>query len=1055
MLKSARTVHIFVTGGLLLAVMGARATSLNSSGRAACYAAVEHVYYDQRDWPDKSTPRPRFEDAYPISVFLPRAEDNLRMETALESLRGKALATAEIQGEIDRMIAHSRDPATLEKVFAALANDPQRIAECIARPAMTERLLRTQYADSPTLHADERAMALQGYAQLQAGVGVVGSGASVHQVWTTADSELLAIDRLGASYVSSPKPADISQRAQRFASFASALGIAADASAETLEERVGQTSALQEHATALTAVRIEHGAQGIEVNAYTWPKRAFEDWWHERASEVVSSTRALTGAYTIATPAAGQCLIGEWVGPTKVINDYQTRESQTTDAVWTGSEMMLFGDGHYSYGGDFYAGPIVESGLRFNSSSNAWSVMSSAGAPTSLRYGNSAVEWHSAWTGSQLVVMGCAFIDGGGINCALAGGRYTPATDSWAPISLTGAVAPAKYYEPVHLTWDGSKVLVLNVTQSIYPLTSAHPFRSYDPLANTWQTLADPPATDSGGAVIRGEHAVWTGTELIALGSSGCLRANDFCGSPIKTDIYIYNLATNQWRKVTNSSPTLSDRAYASLAWTDTEAIVWGGEVPIDDGTGTNTVGAPTNTGARYNPSTNVWTAMSLTNAPVARDGPIAQWTTSAGKFVVWGGSVPPPPTVSANPTYPETGSMYSPSTNSWTTVRNTGAPMGREYGLSVWNGTEVIIWGGQECTIDSLTFEDCNNGGRFNATTNNWAPLVVRGSDGAPGNLYWNWTGMVGSGSDGLVLGGRQSYASGPSVTDGSVYHPATDDWIPVATTNSPTARMHADLGWSGGKYFVWGGTDYVTGQNLYDGALYDPVTQTWSTMTAPTIDFSHRDLYAQAGGAYLYVWGGAAIPSGTALSDGFVFDAATNSWAALPSAGAPTARCNALSTADANGKFVVWGGYDCSSTNQLTGSVYSHSANAWTPLLANGSVPSSSQAQDFVNQGAYSPALLGVLNTSDVFLWDARSANGWRYSISGNAWQQAAVSGAPLPNSYGYGQAMQVAGRDLLFFGGYSGNQYQKGLAYRPESDTWSCSCPSTVSLRHARMP
>src|SRR5204862_8106325 len=44
------------------------------------------------------------------------------------------------------------------------------------------------------------------------------------------------------------------------------------------------------------------------------------------------------------------------------------------------------------------------------------------------------------------------------------------------------------------------------------------------------------------------------------------------------------------------------------------------------------------NTGGRYNPSTDSWTATSTTNAPAGRDSHVAVWTDS--EMIVWGGSV-------------------------------------------------------------------------------------------------------------------------------------------------------------------------------------------------------------------------------------------------------------------------------------------------------------------------------------------------------------------------------------------------------------------------------
>ena len=62
--------------------------------------------------------------------------------------------------------------------------------------------------------------------------------------------------------------------------------------------------------------------------------------------------------------------------------------------------------------------------------------------------------------------------------------------------------------------------------------------------------------------------------------------------------------------------------------WTGSEMIVWGGDA----------YRAVLNTGGRYNPSTDSWTATSTTNAPTARIGHTAVWTGS--EMIVWGGDV-------------------------------------------------------------------------------------------------------------------------------------------------------------------------------------------------------------------------------------------------------------------------------------------------------------------------------------------------------------------------------------------------------------------------------
>ena len=92
------------------------------------------------------------------------------------------------------------------------------------------------------------------------------------------------------------------------------------------------------------------------------------------------------------------------------------------------------------------------------------------------------------------------------------------------------------------------------------------------------------------------------------------------------------------------------------------------------------------NTGGRYNPGTNSWTATSTTNAPAGRYGHTAVWTGS--EMIVWGG-------VDETSNYSNTGGRYNPTTNSWTATSTSNAPDSRYYHTAVWTGTVMIIWGG------------------------------------------------------------------------------------------------------------------------------------------------------------------------------------------------------------------------------------------------------------------------------------------------------------------------------------------------------------------------
>jgi N-acetylneuraminic acid mutarotase len=113
-----------------------------------------------------------------------------------------------------------------------------------------------------------------------------------------------------------------------------------------------------------------------------------------------------------------------------------------------------------------------------------------------------------------------------------------------------------------------------------------------------------------------------------------------------------------------------------SAVWTGSEMIIWGGYG-----------GGYVNTGARYNPATDIWTPMATANAPAGRDGHTAVWT--GAEMIVWGGYD------DDLGIFYNTGGRYNPTTNAWQATNLTGAPSARSNHSAVWAGNEMIVWGG------------------------------------------------------------------------------------------------------------------------------------------------------------------------------------------------------------------------------------------------------------------------------------------------------------------------------------------------------------------------
>ena len=99
--------------------------------------------------------------------------------------------------------------------------------------------------------------------------------------------------------------------------------------------------------------------------------------------------------------------------------------------------------------------------------------------------------------------------------------------------------------------------------------------------------------------------------------------------------------------------------------------IVWGGSGDL-------------NTGGRYSPNTDSWTATNTTSAPVGRDQHTAVWT--GNEMIVWGGFN------FSQGGQLNTGGRYDPITDSWTATAL--GPSQRSFHPAVWTGNEIIVLG-------------------------------------------------------------------------------------------------------------------------------------------------------------------------------------------------------------------------------------------------------------------------------------------------------------------------------------------------------------------------
>jgi N-acetylneuraminic acid mutarotase len=335
----------------------------------------------------------------------------------------------------------------------------------------------------------------------------------------------------------------------------------------------------------------------------------------------------------------------------------------------------------------------------------------------------------------------------------------------------------------------------------------------------------------------------------------------------------------------TNLTGAPDGRVSHTAVWTGSEMIVWGGDTCL--------VGCTVNTGGRYNPSTDSWTATSTTNAPVGRHSHTAVWTGT--EMIVWGGWAF---------AFYNTGGKYNPVTDSWTATSTADAPNARFRHTAVWTGSEMIVWGGED------NANDLNTGGRYNPANDSWmATSTTNAPDGRVSHT------AVWTGSEMIVWGG---WDFNGVFNTGGKYNPITDSWTATGITNAPDARGGHTAIWTGSNMIVWGGGDATS--NFNTGERYDPGTDSWtatSTANAPDARTSHTAVWT---GSNMIVWGGF---DSDLFNSGGRYYPDLDRWVSTSTTGSPSERW-LHSVVWTGSEMVVWGGVDVVADTLNTGGRY-----------------------------------------------------------------------------------------------------------------------------------
>ncbi len=540
------------------------------------------------------------------------------------------------------------------------------------------------------------------------------------------------------------------------------------------------------------------------------------------------------------------------------------------------------------------------------------------------------------------------------------------------------------------------------------------------------------------------------------------------------------NKVTNreEWVATSGTSAPAARQGHSAV-WNGSKMLVWGGAAA----------------GGIYDPVSDSWIAMETTNAPTVYSNTQAFWTGT--DMFVWDGN--PGGT-------PQGKSLRTTSTDAngeWTTLATANQPSSRSdfamAGANTGTGSYIVVWGG----VDGSTYR--NSGSYFKVTSSSWSALPASGmsarsrlsgvaftSTGGDAMMFWGGYNGVSALDDGQILnlstwgdqftsgtatyGHKMSYDFARRIlrfggTNGTTYQTghymdiyptmSTFEWSAMSGTGSPGGRTEHVQVWNGSKLLVWGG---FNGAVMAAGGLYEPYTNTWSTVatttyaldpktywdgtTASTAPSARRNASVVWSGERAIVWGG---NDGSNTNTGGQYSPAAtiarvdrDVWTATTTTSAPTARMAATSVW--TGKhMIVWGGRDVAGNGVAGGGRYDPVANSWAAVdTADGDAPATRVGHTAVWTG------------SEMIIWGGAStyqgateyANGGRYYPAepggGNTWLPVSATLQP-PKRWGHSAVWAATNTSMLhemvIYGGFNDGVLSGTDAYRynPTTNTW----------------
>jgi hypothetical protein len=329
----------------------------------------------------------------------------------------------------------------------------------------------------------------------------------------------------------------------------------------------------------------------------------------------------------------------------------------------------------------------------------------------------------------------------------------------------------------------------------------------------------------------------------------------------------------NGWIPMTTNGAPMG-RTGATVAWNGSEFLVYGGMVAG---------------GGLFDPCANHWRTLADGNTNGLRFG-------EGGTYLFLRGGPPlnPPQSVALT--------ELNTTSNTWQALSTGNAPVAT-FPVVVSTGHGIIAWGGAQFDSYNAVYKSVGAvGAVYDRGQDKWQPMSTAGAPTprtGDGNAVWTgkemvvWGGMTGDSiKANLHCTGGAGYDQCQRLGDGGRYDPVSDTWRPLGGVNPLVARSGHFMAWIGKRVFIAGGTTYQPQYTaLNDGALYDPETQTFTSMAPWT---ASQQIAAFQG----IVIGSHAAFVSDANPDVQVFDPDANTWQNAPAPGGWSCRSPIEST-------------------------------------------------------------------------------------------------------------------------------------------------------------